>query len=221
MNPPDAKPRGRPRQAAADEQEMRQRIVKVARELFLKEGVDAVSMRNIANEVGCSPMWLYRYFGGKQEILWHVWDVFLDEILARLKQIKAKSPRARLEKLALCYLDYWLEHPERFLIVFLQKDLVPGATRAYLETSERIKDFDLFTQVAQEAQAKGELGESGATEVAQGLMCVVQGLALNLITLNEYPWGDAAALSRLTVRSYLAGLPSLKQESSRSAKVRS
>lgn len=186
---------------------MRDRIVAVARELFLREGVEAVSMRNIASEVGCSPMWLYRYFGGKQEILWHVWDVFIDELFERLIQIRETSPRARLEQLALCYVAYWLEHPERFLIVFLQKDLVPGATRSYLATSRSVKGFELFMRAVQDAQALGELGGSDMAQVTHGLLCVLQGLAFNLITISEYPWGDAAALIRLTVGSYLAGLP--------------
>lgn len=208
MNEPVAKSRGRPRQDVAEEHEMRQRIVEVARVLFLSEGVEAVSMRKIASEVGCSPMWLYRYFGGKQEILWHVWDVFLEELLTRLKRIKAKSPRKCLEQLAMGYLGYWLEFPERFLLVFLQKDLVPGATRSYLENSESIESFGIFIHAVQDAQTKGELGGSDATEVANGLLCVMQGLALNLITLSDYPWGDSGALSRLTINSYLAGLPS-------------
>jgi AcrR family transcriptional regulator len=189
---------------------MRRRIVAAARKLFLRDGVEAVSMRNLASEVGCSPMWLYRYFGSKQEILWQVWDVFLRELFRRLEKIEAASPRARLEKLALAYLDYWLEHPERFLIVFLQRDMVPGATRQYLEASNFVQRFDLFTHVVTEAQAQGELGTADATEIAQGLMCVTQGLALNFITVPEYPWRDAGTLSRLTVKSYLDGLAPMR-----------
>lgn len=185
---------------------MRRGIVAAARKLFLRDGVEAVSMRNLANEVGCSPMWLYRYFGSKQEILWQVWDVFLRELFRRLEKIEAASPRARLEQLALGYLDYWLEHPDRFLIVFLQKDLEPDATRRYLAASNFVQRFDLFTRVAAEAQAQGELGTTDATEMAQGLMCVVQGLALNFITVPEYPWRDPSTLSRLTVKGYLDGL---------------
>jgi AcrR family transcriptional regulator len=201
-----AKTRGRPRLAESDERQTRERVVAAARKLFLRDGVEAVSMRNLAAEVGCSPMALYRYFGSKQEILWQVWDVFLAELFERLERIKAPSPRARLEQLALAYLDYWLEHPDRYLIVFLQKDLVPDATRRYLESSPLVDRFELFTRVVQQAQADGEFAESDPSDVAQGLLCVLQGLAMNFITLSEYPWRDTTALSRLTVRSYLSGL---------------
>lgn len=201
-----AKTRGRPRLAESDERQTRERVIEAARKLFLRDGVEAVSMRNLASEVGCSPMALYRYFGSKQEILWQVWDVFLAELFARLEKIMASSPRARLEQLAFAYLDYWLEHPERYLIVFLQKDLVPDATRRYLESSPLVERFELFTRVVQEAQAGGEFAALDPSDVAQGLLCVLQGLAMNFITLAEYPWRDHSALSRLTVRAYLSGL---------------
>ncbi len=206
MKRSDAKSPGRPRQAATDERDMRQRIVAAARKLFLRDGVEAVSMRNLAAEVGCSPMWLYRYFSSKQEILWQVWDVFLGDLFARLERIEAPTARERLERLSLAYLDYWREHPEQFLIVFLQKDLVPNATGDYVETSPLVQRFDLLTRVVTDAMAQGEFGKGDATEIAQGLMCVVQGLALNFITIPEYPWRNTEALSRLTVSSYLSGL---------------
>ena len=217
----DAKPRGRPRQAEADEHEMRQRIVGVARKLFLRDGVDAVSMRNLASELDCSPMWLYRYFGSKQEILWRVWDVVLGELFVRLERIEAPSPLARLEQLAIACLDYWLEHPERFLIVFLQKDLVPNATRDYIESSALVERFHLFTRVAEDAQARGEFPGIDPADVSQGLLCVLQGLALNFITLSEYPWRDPAGLARLTIRGYLSGLAAAKPIATRTAAAKS
>ncbi|WP_420468514.1 TetR/AcrR family transcriptional regulator [Panacagrimonas sp.] len=200
-----AKTRGRPRLAESDERQTRERIVAAARKLFLRDGVEAVSMRNLASEVGCSPMALYRYFGSKQEILWQVWDVFLGELFARLERIQAPSPRERLERLAFAYLDYWLEHPERYLIVFLQKDLVPDATRNYLQSSPLVVRFQLLTRAVQDAQAQGLWADQDAGDIAQGLLCVLQGLALNFITLADYPWGDTTELSRQTVRAYLCG----------------
>lgn len=201
-----AKSRGRPRQPVLDEQQMRERIVAAARDLFLRQGVDAVSMRNIASAVGCSAMWLYRYFDSKQAILWQVWDMFLLELSQKLARVSATSPRAQLEQLGLVWLDYWLQYPERFLIVFLQKDLQPDATRDYVEGFNIVARFELFTRTAEQALIQGELGGADASTIAEGLLCVLQGVALNVITIAGYPWHNAAALGRLTVQSYLAGL---------------
>ncbi|MCX7070760.1 MAG: TetR/AcrR family transcriptional regulator [Gammaproteobacteria bacterium] len=205
MNPPVAKPRGRPRRPDADQRQVRADIVAAARRLFLRDGVDAVSMRNLAAEIGCSPMALYRYFPRKQDILSAIWDVFLDELFARLAEVDEASPGLRLERLALAYLDYWLAHPQHFQIVFLQRDLEPGATRQYLETSGVTARYALFSATAAEAIQAGALPGPDAEPIAQGLVCLLHGLALNLTTLPDYGWCDAATLARLAVRRYLAG----------------
>ncbi|MDP1539392.1 MAG: TetR/AcrR family transcriptional regulator [Moraxellaceae bacterium] len=189
---------------------MRERIIAVARELFLRDGVAAVSMRNIAAEVDCSPMWLYRYFSNKQEILWQVWDVFIGELFSRLELVSGDSPRERLEQLSFCYFDYWIQYPERFCLVFLQEDLVPDATRLYVENTAFVLRAEIFTQIIKEAQMQGDLLGGNAIEITHGLFCLLQGLALNLITVTGYQWSDPTSLSRLTVKSYLNGLAKQK-----------
>ncbi|MEE4025854.1 TetR/AcrR family transcriptional regulator [Gordonia sp. PKS22-38] len=45
------------------------RILDVAEELFVENGVAAVTMRGLADAVGCSRATLYRYYAGKAELL--------------------------------------------------------------------------------------------------------------------------------------------------------
>ncbi|MFW0785947.1 TetR/AcrR family transcriptional regulator [Gordonia sp. CPCC 206044] len=46
-----------------------QRILDVAEEMFVEQGVPAVTMRGLAEAVGCSRATLYRYYPGKSEVL--------------------------------------------------------------------------------------------------------------------------------------------------------
>ncbi|MFD4524825.1 TetR/AcrR family transcriptional regulator [Streptomyces sp. NPDC058470] len=57
------KPVGRPRRIEASQ------IVDVARRIIREEGVDAVSMRRVAKEVGTTPMALYHHVRDKDELL--------------------------------------------------------------------------------------------------------------------------------------------------------
>ena len=50
-------------------QQTRQRIVEVAVDLFTKRGFDAVTTDEIADAADCSRSTLFRYFGGKEDIL--------------------------------------------------------------------------------------------------------------------------------------------------------
>lgn len=62
--------------------EKRQQILDVASKLFLKHGLDAVSMSQIASEVGGSKSTLYSYFDNKEEL-------FLAVVLSGIAQMVA------------------------------------------------------------------------------------------------------------------------------------
>jgi len=53
------------RQGAMDE------IAQVALELFSRDGFEATSVEAIAERVGCSPRTFYRYFGSKDDVMFH------------------------------------------------------------------------------------------------------------------------------------------------------
>ncbi|HEX4511897.1 MAG TPA: TetR/AcrR family transcriptional regulator [Polyangiaceae bacterium] len=63
----------------------RKRIVRAALELADTDGLDAVSLRNVASALGAGPMRLYGYVDSKEELL----DLLVDEVYGR---IVAKGP---------------------------------------------------------------------------------------------------------------------------------
>lgn len=67
-------------------------------ELFSQEGFAAVSMRRLAQESGCTPMTLYKYFKNKFEILGMLWADVLGDLFDRLDRLAAteSDPVVRL-----------------------------------------------------------------------------------------------------------------------------
>lgn len=57
----------------------RERALKAAVELADAEGIDAVSMRNLAAQLGVVPMALYRHVAGKEDLLNGMLDVLIAE----------------------------------------------------------------------------------------------------------------------------------------------
>jgi AcrR family transcriptional regulator len=190
----------------AEEAVMRGRIVATARQLFAERGFEAVSLRNIAGGVGCSPMWLYRYYGGKNAILRTIWEEFFAEVFARLEKVRDPDPLRLIEKLALGYLDYWFEHPDRFRMVFLNEDTAASEGDLYVNSSAIVARFQVFLRPILAAQAAGTIRAGDPMPILEGFGCLLHGLALNLITISEYPWTPRAQLAPMLIKSYLDGL---------------
>jgi|GEM_PF-309103 len=207
---------GRPKQGVDDEAAMRQRIVEVARQLFATQGFASVTLRNIATEVGCSPMWIYRYFDNKYAILRAVWEDFFVELFDQLNAIRHANPRTRLEQMSLRYLDYWLERPDRFRMVFLIEDPATERQHSYVHSGQIVDRFKPFESAVEQAREKGLFVTAKSGLVVQGLMCLLNGLALNLITVSELPWAKKSTLAPLAVNAYLDGFgPQSKRQLSR------
>src|SRR5690349_18875989 len=166
------KPRRRVRASTQESQEaLRTTIIDAARRLFNKGGYEAVSMRKVAEKVGCTAGALYRYFPDKQSLLLHVWE---DDMRYAVEYIRgatfaAGSPVEKVRKTLLSYVHYWVDNSEHFRFLFgpvhepLDRsdppEIFPGAssTALYLETRAHLaqalagkkhapKDVDLALQ---------------------------------------------------------------------------
>ena len=65
----------------------------MAQKRFARQGVDGVSMRQLADALGCSPMTPYRYFRNKDEILAAVRAAAFDRFAAALEEAAREDAR--------------------------------------------------------------------------------------------------------------------------------
>jgi len=105
-------------------------ILKAARELFLQQGVENVTTRQIAARVGISQTALYVYFSSKEEML----DSLAEEAWRSLAHALATAdpedgegadPVARLRAILSAYMRFWLRRPDDYRIIFMRKSLRP------------------------------------------------------------------------------------------------
>ena len=83
-----------------DRVEMRERIINVAIEMFVKEGYEKTSIRNIAEKIEYSPATIYLYYKDKDELLYDVQaQAFekLDETIALRPILDRLAKRPPLE----------------------------------------------------------------------------------------------------------------------------
>lgn len=143
----------------ADISDFRDRLCDAAEKLFADHGLEAVTMRQLANALGVSPMTPYRYFADKDAILAAVRARAFDRHAEALETAHAAtgSEDARADRVARAYVRFALDHPEAYKLMFdialrpTDKDfpdLVRAATRSrqtmthYLRALQAAGKFD-------------------------------------------------------------------------------
>lgn len=152
-------------------------------------------MRRIAAAAGCAPMTLYGYFHSKNEILRFIWESFFEELFARVSAVSARGTAAqRLRRACEAYLGYWMDHPERYRMVYLNQDQTGDGEHYYVDDSAVIERYGRFRALIEAAQAEGAAWDGDVQLMGEALICGLQGIAHSLITIPEYPWASAERL---------------------------
>ncbi|KDP86730.1 MULTISPECIES: TetR/AcrR family transcriptional regulator [Cupriavidus] len=96
------------------------RLCAVAERRFAEGGVASVSMRQLAEELGCSPMTPYRYFKDKEDILAAVRTAAFDRFAAALEAAGASAgePRERAHAVGEAYLAFAFAEPNAYRLMF-------------------------------------------------------------------------------------------------------
>jgi len=106
--------------SAAEVDAFRARLCEAAKRRFAEHGVEGVSMRALAEELGCSAMTPYRYFRDKQEILAAVRTAAFDRFADAMEKA-ANSPGDALAKaraVGEAYVRFALRDEEAYRLMF-------------------------------------------------------------------------------------------------------
>lgn len=123
------------------------RIQSAALRLFANHGYAAVSMRQIATEVGVQAGALYNYTPDKQSLLFDLMRGHMDDLLAERRDMDhGATPMARLENFARFHIRFHNERPDEVFIAYMElRNLSPenfatieGLRRQYEDQLEQI-----------------------------------------------------------------------------------
>lgn len=139
------------------------RVAEAALRLFARHGFAAVSMRQIAAEVGVQAGALYNYTPDKQSLLFDLMRDHMDDLLrAWAAQPVAAEPMARLEGFTRFHIRFHLERPDEVFVSYMElRSLSPenfavieGLRRCYEDELESILRAGLETGVFAVADTK-------------------------------------------------------------------
>ena len=107
--------------STADISDFRERLCDAAEKLFADKGLEAVTLRHLASALGVSPMTPYRYFADKDAILAAVraraFNRHADALEAAYRDTDGDAG-ARAEATRRAYIDFALENPEAYKLMF-------------------------------------------------------------------------------------------------------
>ena len=106
--------------SAAEVDAFRARLCEAAKRRFAEYGVDGVSMRALADELGCSAMTPYRYFRDKQEIFAAVRAAAFDRFANAMERAAGNPGDARAKARAVgeAYIRFALRDQQAYRLMF-------------------------------------------------------------------------------------------------------
>ncbi len=122
------------------------RVNDAALRLFAQHGYAAVSMRQIASEVGVQVGALYNYTADKQSLLYGLMRSHMDELLgARADEHPETDPVARLEQFTRFHIRFHLARPDAVFIAYMELRNLTPENFAKIEQQRRQYEDQLET----------------------------------------------------------------------------
>jgi AcrR family transcriptional regulator len=185
-------------------QELRAAILEAARQAFLAEGYESVSMRSLAERVGCSHGNLYLHFKSKEEIFDCLVEQSFDELAEALRGLKdswkAGDSIELLKTAALAYVDFGLRNPGAYEFAFVLRR--PGAPRV----RKPHVAYELLRSLVQQCVKELGLRPGDVDAAGQAVWAAVHGVTSLIIFNPTFPWAGREEVTRRVIDSAIHGL---------------
>lgn len=193
--------------------ELRRKILETARKMFLAEGYEAVTMRKIAQKIEYSPTAIYLHFKDKDalfaELCRHDF-LRLAQALSGIAEIK--DPIEQLRRMGRAYLDFALEFPNHYRLMFMTPHPVEAEEMQTLERGNPEEDaYAFLKQIVTGAIKAGRFRPeyTDAELIAQTFWAGVHGVASLQIAKHGDQWVDWRPITKraeMMIESQLQGM---------------
>jgi AcrR family transcriptional regulator len=137
-------------------EELRSKILQTAKELFIEQGFEATSIRNIAERIEYSPTTIYLYFKDKDDIFFALHQegfALLNQYLKVLGNIS--DPFERLKTINKAYITFALENKEFYDLMFISRSPMNALSKDDSAWDEGQKAFGALLGTVTECIEKG------------------------------------------------------------------
>jgi AcrR family transcriptional regulator len=186
---------------------MRRSLIDAGRRLLSRN--EATSIRQIAQEAGCSPATIYQYFPDHRALLAALRQEDMDAATAVLEQVAAgqPDPRQRVRELFLGAAHYWLRHPDHFDCLFSRRtggEMLRCADGTPFGQSETVRRSLRLYSGAVRAYLDSVGNTAVPTDLATHvLIATTHGVIAFARATRSMPWSDAGQMVECAIDALL------------------
>ena len=192
---------------AREKEQLRRQIIDAARELFVSEGYENVSMRKIADKIEYSPTVIYLYFKDKADLLDSACQETLLGLLDTVELLKRdkNNPVEALRKSGKAYVEFGLEYPQDYKLTFvIRPQFQKGLGLEEGSVGERV--FSYLCAMVSECVRQKAFRQVAVETTGQALWSAVHGVTLLLIDFPDFPWTATDKLIDTVIDTMIEGL---------------
>ena len=192
---------------AREKDQLRRQILSAARELFVNEGYESVSMRKIAGKIEYSPTTIYLYFKDKADLLDSVCKETLLDLLNTLELLKGdkSDPVETLRKSGRVYVEFGLKYPQDYKLTFVVRpQFQKGLGLQGGSVGEKV--FNYLRAIVSECIRQKAFRQVDVETTGQALWSAVHGVTLLLIDFSDFPWTEKDKLIDTVIDTMIKGL---------------
>ncbi len=173
-------------------QETRERIVKAAVELLLTEGVGGFSMRKVAAKAGYTATAIYFHFPDREALLGEVCARQFGAFRQSFERVgRVADPIERLGKMGKVFVDFAVEHPDHYRLMFLSSNFNVIKKEAFIERGNPAQDCYAYLKATiLDAMSAGRFRSelTDADELCQFFFASLHGLVALHIVKGDDRW---------------------------------
>lgn len=214
---------------ARERQNLQDKILDAARELFARHGYEAVTLRKIAEAIEYTPAAIYGHFRDKDELIRTLCKRDFDVFSAGLASLASiADPLERLRRLGREYIRFAIDHPQHYRLMFMSPAGLDYDADSLERKGDPHRDGYAFlrlsvNQAIEQGLLQAEFND--ADLVAQTFWAGVHGVASLQITHAGDEWVDwrsiearAEAMTEALVTGMSVSKPGARARASKAAR---
>ncbi|MBR0600619.1 TetR/AcrR family transcriptional regulator [Sinanaerobacter chloroacetimidivorans] len=164
---------------------MKKYFLEAAKEIIMKEGVENVSVRKVANLAGYSYATIYNYFADVNELLWDVKEFMIHDLIDFIQKEmqQTKYDIHGIKTLFKIYIAYYIQNPAIFKFFYLHPLIRPNKTG---DSTEKDPDFQsLWAETFKGFVTEGIIDAKDIEVIAKIFIYAMHGMLTLNISYHE------------------------------------